>query len=392
MPQSLLERIQALIRSQGGWIGFDQFMAQALYAPGLGYYSGAGNPFGDGGRAHGDFQTAPMMGPWLAKTIWKWSLPLWQAMPPRVLEFGAGRGDLAGQLLRESAAGHAPLSYEIVELSGVLRGVQRQSTQGLGPVRWHEALPTGFCGLVLANEVLDAMPVRRFEWAGPDHVLEWGVGLSPAGSETPFSWQARSASPDLHHVVTTRAMAAKERGQAWTPGYCGEWRPLVEPWLASLFEAMDSGAVLLIDYGYAQSELDHPGRSRGTLCGHRAHRRVDDEQLLLAWVGEQDLTAHVDFSQLAQAARAAGFDVTGFVTQARFLINAGLLELAQAVLSEQSSTIDRVRLTHELQRLLSEAEMGEVFKVMLLTKGLAETAVSHLVESGFSSASRLAQL
>lgn len=395
MPHILSEQIQALIRAQGGWIGFDRFMAQALYAPGLGYYSGGGAPFGDGARNMGDFQTAPMMGVWLGRQIWQWSRPLWQGIEPRLLEFGAGRGDLARQLLKESAESHCPLAYEIVELSGVLREEQMKSTAGLGAVRWRDQLPQGFNGLVIANEVLDAMPVQCFEWQGPGQVLELGVSLAePLGPEAwpAFEWQSRPARPDLLQAVNARAEAASARGLPWPPGYRGEWRPVAGAWIATLYQAMESGVVLLIDYGYPQRELDHPGRSRGTLCAHSGHRRLDDDRALLANVGQQDLTAHVDFSDIALAARQTGFKVAGFVTQAHFLINTGILSVAEQALQEEQSQGKRVRLMHAIQQLLSEAEMGEVFKVMLLAKNPPADQLENLVNHGFLTGSRLDSL
>ena len=395
----LVQKIQAQIQDAGGWIGADAFMQAALYTPGLGYYTGGADPFGQpqakAGSARGDFVTGPMLGPWLAQAIWDWSKPLRLAHPGqataapfRIREFGGGRGDLAAALLRLAQASQAcadasagPIAIEMVELSADLQARQQAATRDLGNVVWTSSLTLGFSGLVLANEVIDAMPVRCFEWAGGDQVLEWGVGLSGEGN---LVWQSRPADAELQAVVIDRQRAAAARGLPWDQGYRGEVCPWLAPWCRSLFESMDRGAVLLIDYGYAQPELDHPGRTRGTLCAHYQHRRFDEPRYLLDRIGQQDLTAHVDFSALARAATQAGFEVGGFVTQARFLMNTGLLESAQRLLHETQDMVLRTKLLQSLQVLLSESEMGEVFKVMLLTKNLPADLAEQLHATGFA--------
>jgi SAM-dependent MidA family methyltransferase len=366
------------IRQANGWIGFDAFMQQALYRPGLGYYAGQAEPFG----ARGDFVTAPMLGPWFAKAIWAWSAPLFQATGHRIREFGGGRGDLAAHLLALAGPG---LEYEMVELSGVLRAAQQQATRAHPQVVWHDRLMPDFHGLVIANEVLDAMPVKRFEWQGRNQVIEWGVAHDASG----FVWAPRPADPALANEVNARALAAQARGMPWPPGYRGEWCPALTPWLASLFDCMAAGAVLLIDYGFSRAELDQPGRTRGTLCAHRQHQRIDDDAALLAHVGQQDLTAHVNFSAAAQAGQTAGFGVAGFVTQGRFLLNAGVLELAQAMLANENKIEEKISLMQSLQTLITESEMGETFKVLLLTKGLPAAVEDELFQAGFASGDRI---
>lgn len=394
----LVQKIQAQIRDAGGWIGADTFMQAALYTPGLGYYAGGSDPFGEptdgAGGSRGDFITGPMLGPWLALAIWEWSAPLRNVHQGKgkhfhVREFGGGRGDLAAGLLRLAstlASQRTPsLHVEMVELSADLQARQQAATRGLGDVIWSSSLTPNFSGLVLANEVLDAMPVQCFEWAGGDQVLEWGVSL---GKQSELIWASRPAPEDLRAAVMNRQRAAAARGLGWDVGYRGEHCPWFAPWCRALFDSMDQGAVMLIDYGYAQPELDHPGRTRGTLCAHYQHQRLDEPAELLNRVGQQDLTAHVDFSALAQAARTTGFVVNGFVTQARFLMNTGLLNSAQGLLDSAHDVVTRTKLLQSLQMLLSESEMGEVFKVMLLTKNLPVDLANQLHEIGFAAGDR----
>ncbi len=403
LMKALKSRILDQIQQAGGWIGFDEFMQAALYTPGLGYYSGGGVPFSDPQAVgRGDFVTSPMLGPWMADAIWSWAQPLSvpstglgrQPARLRIREFGGGRGDLAAELMRRTPAG--AIDFEMLETSADLQQMQRERTHGLGAIRWARQLEPGFQGLVIANEVLDAMPVKCFEWMGPEGVREWGVALADAhraaDNRHEFLWAAQPAGHLLADAVAVRAAAAAARGQAWDCGYRGEWSPWFGPWLQSLFESMDVGAVLLIDYGFARPELDHPGRCDGTICAHYQHRRIDAREELLRRIGLQDLTAHVDFTEVAQQARSVGFDVSGFVTQARFLINSGLLQRAQPVIERTTDPADRARLLHQLQMLVSESEMGEVFKVLLLTKGLETQSLTALTDPAFASGDRLASL
>lgn len=406
---ALADKIRKAIKARGGWLGFDAFMQLALYEPELGYYCGGGRPFDESDAARGDFVTAPMLGPWLGQSIWDWSAPLREELAAGasgagmaigrrfyIREFGAGRGDLAAALLRASQGqreqhGDAELCMEIIELSADMQRLQRSRTAGLGSVSWSASMTDGFQGLVLANEVLDAMPVRCFEWAGDDLVLEWGIAEDAAGASG-FAWSAKPADAELAAAVLARQHAAERRGLPWGKGYRGEHATWTGPWLTALGQSMDSGAVLLMDYGQTRHEHDSPGRTDGTLCAHRQHHRIDDRDALLKDVGQQDLTAHVDFSLTAQAAKHAGFEVHGFVTQARFLMNAGLLQHAQQILEQAPDAISRARLAQSLHMLLSESEMGEVFKVMLLTKGLSTATVDSLIAHGFTDGSRLASL
>jgi SAM-dependent MidA family methyltransferase len=386
---SLSQRIHDEIARSGGWIGFDTFMNLALYAPGQGYYCGGARPFG----REGDFETAPMLGPWLAQSIWRWSSPLREAHTLAAREFGGGRGDLALGFLEAARAQGIAVSLEMIELSAVSQALQRERLARFENVAWKSSLTNGFSGLVIANELLDALPVKCFEWQGGDEVLEWGIGSGVSlGEGAAFRWLSRPAQEPLRSQAARRAQAAAQRGLAWPLGYRGEACPWAGPWLRALSDSMESGAVLLIDYGFCESELDHPGRTLGTLCAHSRHRRLDSSVSLLERVGEQDLTAHVNFSAIALEAQSAGFEVDGFVTQARFLMSAGVLDLAQQALSQAGDERQRTLISQALQKLLAESEMGEVFKVMLLTKGLARAVRHSLYDHGFSHGDRLASL
>jgi SAM-dependent MidA family methyltransferase len=386
---SLTNKIQDQITQAGGWIGFDVFMNLALYAPGQGYYCGGGEPFGESG----DFETAPMIGPWLSQTIWHWSQAMRNGSDLRVREFGGGRGDLAHGLMQAAVRQGCSLSLEMIELSAGLQALQRERLAMFESVAWRSELQTGFSGLVIANELLDAMPVKCFEWQGGDQVLEWGVGFEgPRQSTASFQWISRPAAESLRQHVARRAQAAADRGLPWAIGYRGEACLWTAPWLRSLSDSMESGAVLLIDYGFCESELDQPGRTSGTLCAHFRHQRIDSSDALLQRAGEQDLTAHVNFSAIAFQAQQAGFMVDGFVTQARYLMNAGVLNLAQEALVRAGTERERIGISQSLQKLLTESEMGEVFKVMLLTKGLTSEIRNALYSQGFAGGDRLASL
>jgi SAM-dependent MidA family methyltransferase len=397
-------RIRARIEHAGGWIGFDEFMHLALYYPGLGYYCGGGAPFSsEKSSANGDFVTAPMLGPWLAKTIWSWAQPLRQALSQsggkaaalRIREFGGGRGDLAAGLQEAAQAGE--IALELIEPSADLQHQQQQRMSGDHPIEWLKSPTAGFSGLILANEVLDAMPVKCFEWAGGEQVLEWGVSLdsnaSAAFAQRPgFCWSSRPAGPMLQQAVMQRQSLAKQRGLPWNRGYRGEWAPWIGPWLRSLFDALDCGAVLLLDYGFGRAELDQPGRSDGTLCAHWRHQRIDARDALLTRIGQQDLTAHVDFTQVTAEAQAAGFQIGGFVSQGRFLLNCKILQILEPMLQTVTQAAQRVQLLQQLQMLVLESEMGEVFKVLLLTKGLQDDVRASLITPAFAEGDRLASV
>ena len=343
--------IHGAIDAAGGWIGFDRFMELALYAPGLGYYVAGAAKFGPAG----DFVTAPEISPLFGRAIANQVAELVDrlardggAAAVRILEFGAGTGALAGPLIDEmQRLGVAFGGYLIVETSPDLR--QRQQERlGTRPVRWLDAPPEGFCGVIIANEVLDVMPVRLFVRRS-DGVRERGVALRDGR----LAFEERPAPPDLARAV---ADIERECGP-WAAGYGSEVGFLARAWMRSLAGWLQRGAALLVDYGFPARELYHPQRLMGTLMCHFRHRAHADP---LWWPGLNDITAHVDFSAMAAAADEAGLDVLGYTSQAHFLLNCGLLSLLQ-----EAPLAERVM----AQKLVTEHEMGELFKVIGLAKG-----------------------
>jgi SAM-dependent MidA family methyltransferase len=395
MRTSLAVELKTLAEGQGGWLGFDQFMGLALTHPREGYYSRARSddqpegPFG----AQGDFVTAPMLGPWLglvlAQKFVNLRLQATQlALCPddlSITEFGPGSGALAAALLLALARAEAlPSRYEIVEISPALVDLQRQTirthlSEALGGhqaeallqrVTWAPYAGRR-AGLVIANEVADALPVKRFEWCGPDHpVLEWGLVLQ----QGQLTWQTRPAEAELEQAVRRRHRAyraARADLPNWRMGHQGEWSPWLKPWIHSLVDGLSWGECLVLDYGYERVELDHADRSRGTLVGHLRHQRVEDWQAMLAQPGQMDLTAHVDFTDLAEALQPDDSLEIDLQTQVDWLLEHGVLQMAQDRLFNQGADVGQVptdpvklRQLAGLQTLLSDAAMGQCFLVM----------------------------
>jgi SAM-dependent MidA family methyltransferase len=366
----LSRRIAAGIRQAGGWIGFDDWMRRALYEPGLGYYSGPLRKFG----AEGDFVTAPELSPLFACCVARQVSQWFAHTAPEVIEFGAGTGRLAGTLLAElERLGTPARRYAIVELSGDLRERQRETVARLAPgalhaLRWLDTLPDAIDGVVLGNELLDAMPVRVFECEG-GAVGELGVALD---DDDAFRWAARPADPVLRDAATDAlALGGVPPGHRYRSEIGLEGRA----WVETVGRALRRGALLLIDYGFPAREYYHPQRDAGTLIAHYRHHAHGDP---LHLPGLQDVTAHVDFSAVAQAAARAGLAPLGYTSQARFLINCGLLDM----LAEEAraaprgpETVEQARRLGAVQTLLSEAEMGELFKAIAFGRGLPDDAL-----------------
>jgi SAM-dependent MidA family methyltransferase len=373
-------RIIAEIERAGGWIGFDRYMAMALYEPGLGYYSNGKPVFGP----VGDFVTAPeltpLFGAAVSRQVGSW-LAACAADEPLVIEFGAGSGALASHLLNAlDRQGFPNLRYQIVELSADLRRLQRKTIAARLPqmveqVEWLDAAPAAFRGVVIGNEVLDAMPVRTFEWDGR-RLLEAGVAVA----DGILHWAGRPADPGLERLV---ADLGAERRAAWHLPYRSEVCAQQAAWLATVAQAMQAGAILLLDYGFPAGEYYHPQRVGGTLMSHYRHRSLTDP---FVWPGLQDITAHVDFSRILAAAEAAGLQPLGYASQARFLLNCGLLDELEALpRDEQRLWFSQAQ---AVQRLVSEAEMGELFKAIAFGKAMPATASLP----GFVDGDRLAAL
>jgi SAM-dependent MidA family methyltransferase len=344
----LLALIRRQIDAAGGWLPFDRFMACALYAPGLGYYARADRPiFGNAPHSGSDFTTAPEMSALFGAAI---APSLAQALnataTDALWEFGAGSGALAAQLL--DALGERVRSYTIVDLSGALRARQRERLAAFGArVRWVDALPDTFDGVVVGNEVLDAMPVQLLHFDGQAW-HERGVTRRDDGALA-FADRPTELRPPVDND--------------FLPGTTTELHAQAEAFVRTLAERMTRGAAFFIDYGFPDAEYYLPQRRDGTLMCHRAHR--SDAQPLHD-VGDKDITAHVNFSAIALAAQDAGFDVLGYTSQARFLVNSGALALVDAARSRGDWPA-----VAAMQKLLAEHEMGELFKVLALSKGAA---------------------
>jgi len=326
----------------------------ALYEPALGYYNSASPKFGP----RGDFTTAAELGDLLSRAIvaWAWK-PFAELERPVILELGAGSGALARQLLEAWARrGREDIEYRIFEPSASLRARQQAELEMFGDrIEWLDRLPqTPLEGLILANEVADALPVERFVNTERG-VLPLGVASAPEG----FRWQVGAADPLLNVAV---AALETELGAPLPLGFRTEICPMLSAWIASLGAALARGALLLIDYGLPRRELYHPDRSDGTLICHYRHRAHFDP---FALVGLQDLSAWVDFSACAAAATAVGLGVGGFTTQAHFLLETAFHELPTTL--SQGSIAAR----QAAQTLLMPGEMGERFKVLLLTRGVS---------------------
>jgi SAM-dependent MidA family methyltransferase len=342
LTAALTAQIRAVIQAAGGWIGFDRFMALALYAPGLGYYANDSRKFGAMPGSGSDFVTAPELTPLFGQVLAaQVAEALQNTQTEEIWEFGAGSGALALQLL--DALGERVRRYTIVDISGTLRERQRQTLQEhAGKLRWVDALPAQMQGVVVGNEVLDAMPVQLL--ARHDGV-----------------WHERGVTWD----EASRALAWADRPTDLRPpmeidgahDYLTETHAQAEAFIRTLADHLQRGAAFFIDYGFPESEYYHPQRSMGTVMCHRGHQSDGNP---LADVGEKDITAHVNFTGAAVAAQDAGFEVLGYTSQARFLMNCGLLELLQHA---------DLRARTPAQHLIAEHEMGELFKVLALGKG-----------------------
>lgn len=339
----LQARVVQAISASGGWIGFDRFMHMALYEPGLGYYANTTPKFGALPSSGSDFITAPELSPLFGQTL---AVQVAEALTAtgsaEVWEFGAGSGALAAQLLE--ALGDQVHSYHIVDVSGTLRARQQATLERWeAKVQWHDSLPAQINGVVVGNEVLDAMPVQLLaRIGGVWH--ERGVALQgdalvwadrPTDLRPPFEIEGE------HDVVT-------------------EIHQQALAFVTTLAERMLAGkgaAVFLIDYGFPEAEYYHPQRTGGTLVCHQAHQ-VDDNPLIA--IGLKDITAHVDFTGVALAAQDAGLSVLGYTSQGRFLLNCGIAKRMEASSLQERATA---------MKLLAEHEMGELFKIIGLTTG-----------------------
>ena len=371
---ALKRRITDEIGSAGGWIGFDRFMALALYAPGMGYYSGGAHKFG----AAGDFVTAPEISPVFSQTLGAQVAQILALSAPQMIEVGAGSGRLAADLLLELERRNSlPERYSILDLSGELRERQRSTILQRAPhllarVAWLDCLPESFDGLILANELLDAMPAHLVVFASDDNILERGV----VWENNEFVWRDRPAQGRL----LERALAIATE-YPLPAGYLSEICFASADWTTTWAGILGTGVLLLIDYGFPHHEYYHPQRSTGTLMCHYRHHAHGEPFFL---PGLQDITAHVDFTAIVDAGFDAGLEFLGYTTQASFLLNCGLAEVLARIPVED--TLRYLPQAQAAQKLISPAEMGELFKVVALGKGIEQTLL------GFAQGDRSAML
>ena len=350
------------IAQAGGWISFARYMELALYAPGLGYYSAGSAKLGSAG----DFVTAPEISSLFGATLATQLADCIGPALPDILELGAGTGKLAGDVLHELARlDKLPRRYLILELSGDLRERQRLALERCVPqlldrVQWLDTLPQKFCGSVIGNELVDALPVHLVTWSD-DGVSERGVALDANGG---FVWAGRPATGVL--LATANRIRPSIGVLPSGIDYVSEINLAASALIATLAGTLEQGLILLIDYGFPRHEYYHTQRSAGTLMCHYRHRAHDDP---FQFPGLQDITAHVDFTALRDAATVNGLECLGFVNQAQFLINCGITDVLARVPPDDVARY--LPLAAGAQKLLSPSEMGELFKVIAFGKGIA---------------------
>ncbi len=353
--ERMVGHIRDEIASSTGWISFERYMSLALYAPGLGYYSAGAKKLG----AEGDFITAPELSPLFGHTLAQQVREVLEQDVDEILEVGAGSGALAASLLEELERLDAlPKRYLILELSADLRERSRDTLAARVPhllerVAWLNQLPPSFAGVVLGNEVLDAMPVRLVHQTS-GRVDEIGVEFSDGG----FRFAPRPANEELQLAVQKLSLPNDYRTELGIAS---------NGFMRSLAACIEKGAAIFIDYGFVAAEYHHPQRNLGTLMCHYRHRAHADPFFL---PGLQDITAHVDFSAIAATATEGGLQLEGFATQAQFLINCGITDILARVPASDAKRY--LPLSNQANRLLSPAEMGDLFKVIAFSKGLAQ--------------------
>ena len=365
-------RLQDVVRAriEAGPLGFADYMNAALYEPGLGYYMAGASKFGESG----DFVTAPELGPLFGRALAVQCREVLDALAaggetPAILELGAGTGALAESLVG-ALADVDGLVYSILEPSAELAHRQRArlraalASEAFARLEWLETLPEGFAGVVVANEVVDALPVERFVKTGdaPGECARVEVAARDSADVGP---EAASVFEDALGTAPPELVEALARVEADLPaplpaGYASELNRYAGPWVRALAAALRRGVVLIVDYGYPRHEYYLPERTRGTLACHYRHRMHDDPYL---WPGLQDITAHVDFTTLVEAGLDAGLELAGYATQSAFLLGCDLLGIAEAERNRLESDVDRIRLANAVKTLTLPGEMGERFQV-----------------------------
>lgn len=362
--EALIRLLVETMEKSGGSISFADYMELTLYAPGLGYYSAGKRKFG----AAGDFITAPEISPLFSRCLARQCQQALDMLGDGgdILEFGAGTGVMAAEILQTLAdTDSLPAHYFILDISADLRETQHKTLSDRVPellsrVQWLDELPQRFTGVILANEVLDAMPVHRIGFDNGE-VHEFFVRQNEQGG---FAWQTKPINDA--RLLSRAAVIIEEAGaENFCDGYVTEINLAAQDWLASVAAIIDQGLILLIDYGFPRHEYYHPERYQGTLMCHYRHRAHDDPLLL---PGLQDITAHVDFTAVAETAVENGLEVAGYTSQAQFLLGAGLPQVLEQAMGEEMS--QQITLNQQVKKLTLPHEMGELFKVIALTKKL----------------------
>ncbi len=353
----LVEHITELTARSGGFLPLDVFMDAALYTPGLGYYSNGLTPFGE----QGDFVTAPESGDLFARCLARSLTPVLKQGSASLLELGAGSGVLAADLLCALQRLDAlPVRYAILERSPAMRALQQARIAQLpetlqARVEWLDELPRDWVGVIVGNEVADALPVKRFHYREKG-VREMGVEVA-AGI---LQWQTVEADTGTAEYVTALAQQ-----YGWEGDYRTEYCPALNDWVKSLADCLKQGMLLLVDYGYGRAEYYHPQRNMGTLMCHYRHQAHDN---VFWYPGLQDITAFVDFTSVAEAATEAGLAFLGYTSQARFLVGAGIDQVMSE--SDPDDLPNFLKMTSDAKRLMLPGEMGDRFKVIGFSRNL----------------------
>ena len=354
----LIDHLKSILKQHDGKMSFMQYIAEVLYAKGLGYYASGAHKLGE----KGDFMTAPLLSPAFSFCLGKFCARVLADLDdPVILEIGAGTGDMAANILIELARqSHMPSVYYILETSPDLKQRQRETIKRLCPDYFHlvkwvtEPLKKPFNGVIVANELLDALPVFRFEKKA-NEVVELGVAMDKG--------RFKEINYSTSNIWLNNAVQAIEKNIGELPeGYCSEINLTLKPWLEATTQALASGLCLFIDYGYTQKRYYDPSRVSGTLSCYYKHLTHDDP---FVYPGLQDITAHVDFTHLANCAEALSFDVAGFSSQNQWLTAMGIHAYASML---RQNAADEPKMTKAVNKLLSPAFMGEQFQVMALVR------------------------
>ncbi len=366
-------KIATEIASQGGWIAFSRYMEMALYEPGMGYYSAGAHKLGAGG----DFTTAPELSPLFGAAIVSTILPVLeglkaQGLPAKILEFGAGTGKLAESILtRLNDLGFQLDGYDIIEISPDLTQRQQERLHKLAAelelstkCSWLSSLTENFKGVILANEVIDAIPCDAIIY---QNGFWYWYGVSFA--EDKFFW--KTGKPIEHALLPESLLSGN-----FSEGYITELHPQANAWIRQIAKQLDAGLFLTFDYGFPESEYYHPQRIEGTLMAHHRHHAIQDPFYL---PGLCDLTTHVEWAQIARSALAENVDDVYLTNQAAFLLDAGIGDIALEI-GDPSNPETFLPISNSLQKLLSEAEMGELFKAFAFSKKLDDLLPGYVLE------------